>query len=139
MNDISNEKAVTYSGYINGINLGTGSLTIGTPVVLSFEKVSLEPEKIFYNGRSTVVLWNDGTKTQSTASKNDIFDPEIGFAMCLMKKMFGKKVYGKKLFRKMIKQKGNFQNLDSDAQYAVDEWMTDYQMEGKKSKKEIPF
>lgn len=62
----------------------------------------LEPEKIIFNDRKTIVIWNDNTKTVSTCMGTDYFDENVGFAMCLLKKMFGKKVYGKKLYKRMI-------------------------------------
>ena len=63
---------------------------------------NLEPKKIIFNGRTTIVLWNDGTKSMSTCSPNDYFDEQIGFSVCLLKKMFGKKVYGKRLYERML-------------------------------------
>ncbi len=80
----------------------------------------LEPEKIIYNGQKTIVYWNDGTKNITTASTNEIFDPEIGFAVCLMKKMFGKKIKGKKLYRRMIAKKAECHDLDT--RVALDDW-----------------
>lgn len=116
---------LTYSG-----NQVTFTGSIGTPIVgknVTFswgeESKKLEPKNIFINGRTVVVEWNDGTKTQSTASIHDTFDPEIGFSMCLTKKMFGKKVYGKKLYRRMLKR-AKLQNLEEDAQVAMDAWLT---------------
>jgi hypothetical protein len=43
------------------------------------------------NGNVTVVIWGDNTKTRATRSIDDIFDANIGFAMCLAKKLYGKK------------------------------------------------
>ena len=37
----------------------------------------------------TTVLFVDGTRVTSKAMPNDEFDPEVGFAMCIMKKMYG--------------------------------------------------
>ena len=85
------------------ITLG-GSVINGTMFwyPTNIKEKKLEPEKIIYNDRTTIVFWNDGTRTQSTASLNEITDPEVGFAMCLLKKLYGKKVYGKPLYRRMI-------------------------------------
>ena len=80
---------------------GYSGVILGYPVKF-VEQKKLEPEKIIYNDRTTIVFWNDGTRTQSTASLNEIADPEVGFAMCLLKKLYGKKVYGKPLYRRMI-------------------------------------
>ena len=37
----------------------------------------------------TTVLFTDGTRVTSKATIEDEFDPEVGFAMCIMKKMYG--------------------------------------------------
>lgn len=47
--------------------------------------------KIIVNGKVMIVLWKDGTKNRSTCSSADQFDVEVGFAVCLMKKLYGKK------------------------------------------------
>ena len=48
-------------------------------------------EKIIINRKVMVVIWDDHSKTKSTCSPDDTFDPMIGFAMCLAKKTYGKK------------------------------------------------
>lgn len=50
---------------------------------------SLQPKKIIFNGPATIVMWNDGTKTVVKQSKFDDYDYEKGFAMCVVKKVFG--------------------------------------------------
>lgn len=47
------------------------------------------PTKIIFNGPATIVFWNDGDKTVVKQSENDIYDYEKGFAMCVVKKVFG--------------------------------------------------
>lgn len=39
--------------------------------------------------RTTTVLFDDGTKTMSKTKDGETYDCEIGFAMCIMKKMYG--------------------------------------------------
>jgi len=56
-------------------------------------------DKIIYNGRTTIVIWKDGSKTKATCSEEDIFDKHVGFAVCL-----AKKVYGTKLFKRITKR-----------------------------------
>ena len=52
--------------------------------------IKLKPEKIiFQNNYATIVYWNDGTKTVVKKSKEDEFIPEVGFAMALVKRMYG--------------------------------------------------
>lgn len=50
---------------------------------------SLQIKKIIFNGPATIVMWNDGTKTVVKQSKFDDYDYEKGFAMCVVKKIFG--------------------------------------------------
>src|SRR3970040_1469791 len=81
----------------------------------------LKANKVFVNGRTMVVLWSDGTRTQSTASELDTFDPEVGFAICLMKKTFGRKVHGKRLYRRIVSH-AMLQDVDDDVAEAVENW-----------------
>lgn len=37
----------------------------------------------------TTVLFKDGTKIMTKATDNDTFNPEVGLAMCIMKKLYG--------------------------------------------------
>jgi len=92
-----NENFVGYY-QIGNANI-SGTLTFGSTKP---EEKELRPEKIIYNNRTTIVYWNDGTKSISTCDVNDKFDKKIGFASCLLKKMYGKKVHGKRLFDRMI-------------------------------------
>lgn len=55
-----------------------------------FKNKELKPERIiFQNNYATIVYWNDGTKTIVKRSENDEFIPEVGFAMALVKRMYG--------------------------------------------------
>ena len=84
-------------------------------VTVSINNRGLEPIKIIYNGKVTIVYWNDNTRNVSTCSENEVFDPEIGFAMCLLKKMYGKKVYGKKLYRRMISKAQKYEKQHTNS------------------------
>jgi len=45
-------------------------------------KIIFQPEK-----KTTVVIWKDGSKTVVRCADNDSFNPEVGFAMALVKKI----------------------------------------------------
>ena len=45
-------------------------------------------KKIIVNPPATIILWEDGSKTVSKC-RCDLFDPEVGVAMCIAKKYFG--------------------------------------------------
>ena len=59
-------------------------------------------KKIISSGKVMVVIWDDGAKTRATCSDADPFDVEIGFAMCLVKKLYGKKKLAKILKKTQI-------------------------------------
>ena len=45
--------------------------------------------KVIYNPPATIILWTDKTKTVVKCCENDIYDPEKGFAMAVIKKLCG--------------------------------------------------
>lgn len=49
---------------------------------------------------ATIILWEDETKTVVKCCKNDIYDPEKGFAMAVIKKLCGN---DSALFHKLFK------------------------------------
>lgn len=50
----------------------------------------LKPIKVkFYNRKTTVIWWNDNTKTSVVCDKEDTFSEETGVAMCYLKKIYG--------------------------------------------------
>ena len=57
-------------------------------------------EKVIYNPPATVILWSDKTKTVVKCCENDIYDPEKGFAMAVIKKLCGN---DSALFHKLFK------------------------------------
>ena len=44
------------------------------------------PKKVIYNDPATIVFWMDESKTVVKCSKEDTFSPEIGLAMCFLKR-----------------------------------------------------
>lgn len=44
---------------------------------------------IFTKNKETIILWKDGTKTKVTCQEGDTFDKEKGFALCIIKYIFG--------------------------------------------------
>lgn len=48
-----------------------------------------EIKNVKFNDPATIVFWSDGTKTVVKAGENDIFDPEKGLAMAIVKKVYG--------------------------------------------------
>ncbi len=44
-------------------------------------------KRVVYNAPNTVVIWSDGTKTSSTCGENDTYNPEMGLALAVLKKI----------------------------------------------------
>lgn len=59
-------------------------------------------KQVIFNNPATVVLWGDGTKTVVKCSENDAFNPEIGLAMAICKKVFGNTGAYNEVFKKWI-------------------------------------
>ena len=84
--------------YVLQIDLGNGAysvidgyLDMNGCLDMDFKNQQLKPEKIiFQNNYATIVYWNDGTKTVvKRADEDDKFIPEVGFAMALVKRIYG--------------------------------------------------
>lgn len=56
--------------------------------------------KVIYNPPATIILWEDETKTVVKCCETDIYDPEKGFAMAVIKKLCGNE---SALFHKLFK------------------------------------
>lgn len=54
-------------------------------------------KKIIYSNPATVILWNDGTKTVAKCDKGDTYNKEIGYLICVLKKVLPKKEFYKML------------------------------------------
>lgn len=46
-------------------------------------------KEVIFNEPTTIVYWDDGTKTVVQCSEEDTFNKDAGIALCMMKKMFG--------------------------------------------------
>lgn len=64
------------------------------------------PKKVIFSGPATTILWQDGTKTTVKCSRHDIYDEEVGIAMCYLKKMLGNKGNFNNIFREAKKVRG---------------------------------
>ena len=59
---------------------------------------------VIYNDPATIVFWNDGTKTvvKCQKDKGDTYNPELGLAMCIIKKMCDNKGNYNDVFNKWL-------------------------------------
>ena len=56
------------------------------------------PKKVIFSGPATTILWKDGTKTTVKCQEGDEWAPDVGIAMCYLKKMLGNKGNYNKIF-----------------------------------------
>lgn len=47
-------------------------------------------KKVIFNNPATIVFWADNTKTVVKKSEKDVWDPEKGLAMAIVKKLFAR-------------------------------------------------
>lgn len=66
-----------------------------------YRTFQLTPEKVIFNDPATIVFWKDGTKTVVKCMEGDTYNPEVGLAMCVCKKVFDKKYH--KFFKYYMK------------------------------------
>lgn len=59
----------------------------------------------FFNNKTTVVWWSDGSKTVVVCQDCDTFDKEKGLTMAIVKKIYGNKGNFNNIFRKWIYDK----------------------------------
>lgn len=46
-------------------------------------------DRVIFNDPATIIIWKDGSKTVVKRSEDDIWDPEKGFCMAIIKKLYG--------------------------------------------------
>jgi hypothetical protein len=63
----------------------------------------LAPKKVIFSGPATTILWKDGTKTTVKCQDEDVWDDDVGIAMCYLKKMLGNKGNFNNIFRRAMK------------------------------------
>lgn len=61
-----------------------------------------EIKDVIFNNPATVVLWKDGTKTVVKCQTGDIYEKEVGLALCIAKKALGNKGNFNNVFKKWI-------------------------------------
>ena len=46
-------------------------------------------DRVIFNDPATIIIWKDGSKTVVKRSDDDVWDPEKGFCMAVIKKLYG--------------------------------------------------
>lgn len=64
---------------------------------------------VIYHDPATIVKWKDGTKTvvKCQKDKGDVYNPEQGLAMCIVKKICGNKGNYNDIFTKWLPKENN--------------------------------
>ena len=85
------------------------------------------PKKVIFCGPATTILWKDGTKTTVKCSDEDVWENEVGIAMCYLKKLLGNKGNYNNIFREAMKvaevqesKETTASNIDNDMLYDAD-------------------
>lgn len=71
------------------------------PQWMTGQRRSLRPEKVVFNGPTTIVLWKDGTKTV-VKNHGEIYDKEKALMAASLKKLLGNYTGFEKPFRKWM-------------------------------------
>lgn len=67
-------------------------------------KSILEITNVIFNNPATIVFWSDGTKTVVKCQEGDVFDPEKGLAIAIVKKTYGNDNAFHKVFKTWVKE-----------------------------------
>lgn len=65
---------------------------------------ALKVNQVIFNDKTTIVFWNDHTKTVVKCKEGDTFSKEAGIALCFMKKMLGNKGNYNKVLREALEK-----------------------------------
>ena len=61
-------------------------------------------KRVIFNAPATIVFWKDGTKTVVKCQGEDVYNKEVGLALCFAKKALGNKSRYNDLFKKYISE-----------------------------------
>jgi hypothetical protein len=70
-------------------NIVRNEETMVEETTMIHKRKSLGIKNIIFNAPATIVFWDDNTKTVVKCSEGDVFDPEKGVAMAVMKRALG--------------------------------------------------
>ena len=59
---------------------------------------------VIFNNPATIIKWKDGTKTVVKCADGDVYNKETGFALCIIKKMYGNDNSYQRLFKRWVKE-----------------------------------
>lgn len=68
----------------------------------AFKNSAFEIKDVIFNDPATIVLWEDGTKTVVKCQPGDIYEEEVGLALCIAKKALGNQSNFNNVFKKWV-------------------------------------
>lgn len=71
-------------------------------------------KKVIYSKPAVIIMWSDGTKTRSTCSKEDVWNPELGLSLGVLKKTMGQE-FVNKLFRDWAVEASAFDMMEGES------------------------
>ena len=92
-----------YIDYENCIRFLEKKGTAKEPIKIKYPAKKPKPKKVIFSGPATTILWMDGTKTTVKCSDEDVWEDEVGIAMCYLKKLLGNKGNYNNIFREAMK------------------------------------
>lgn len=75
-------------------------------------------KKVIYNKPAVIIMWSDGTKTRSTCAKEDVWNPELGLSLGVLKKTMGQE-FVNKLFRDWAVEASTFDMMEGESPVKV--------------------
>lgn len=90
------------TGYYGKLFLDTYKDITFNQKLPTFDKNQIKD--VIFNDPATIVFWKDGTKTvvKCQKDKGDTYNPELGLAMCIIKKMCDNKGNYNDVFNKWL-------------------------------------
>ena len=100
---ISRNNRIDKNTYVlsNKSTVTIGEFQPNTTLIVEIKK---NIKDVIYNNPATIVLWKDGTKTvvKCQTETGDTYNPELGLAMCIIKKLSGNKGNYNDVFNKWL-------------------------------------
>ena len=91
---------------MNTHTYSASSITIQSPKVKGLCVDGATIKNVIFNDPATIVFWSDDDKTIVKCQKGDTYNPELGLAMCIVKKCCKNKGNFNDVFKKWIPNYG---------------------------------
>lgn len=82
------------------------SFSLGSPREKGLYADGATIKDVIFNNPATIVTWSDGSKTVVKCQDDDTYNPELGLAMCVVKKCCGNKGNFNDVFKKWLPKEG---------------------------------